>query len=531
AFYAHTNDVYENNTVDGAGDAGFQLPDADNVTVRGASVNDTGVGVGIGGQQSNITDTTVTNSRVGAVVRSATDATLTDVTATDNEYGVGVIGSPGMAPEDVSSTDNEYGVGVTDSTGATLTDVTATDNELNDTVVQDSAVDMVSHDVGSAEFDAEATDVALDGVESPPSDPAGRVAVGEYVRATNTSTDGRFNVSFGYNDADLTGIESESTLSVWRYDGGWNEVGGSEVSTGDKEVAANISSFSVFAPAGQADTGGGSDYNQPPSAEYEVDESPVAGEPVTLNASESSDEDGEITDYKWEIDGSPDAEGEVVEQTFDEPGLYEVVLTVEDDGGKQGTTEDVLRVQEPEDDEEEADEDTDTENESDDTDDEEETDDGDEPEGFDLPSDEAAVNEKITLRAADSLDMEGEISEYEWTVDDETIGNESVVTHVLESSGEVNISLTVTDDTGENETYSRTVSVDEAEEAVEDDNVTDNDTTEDDDRQDTDENTTNETDDNGEDDEDDDDDGQGMPGFTAVAALLAALVVLVTRNE
>lgn len=72
------------------------------------------------------------------------------------------------------------------------------------------------------------------------------------------------------------------------------------------------------------------------------------GETVTFDASSSFDEDGEITSYEWEFtmeDGEViQAEGEIVQQTFDRSGLQNVVLTVGDDSGQSSQMEFGVRV-------------------------------------------------------------------------------------------------------------------------------------------------------------------------------------------
>lgn len=76
-----------------------------------------------------------------------------------------------------------------------------------------------------------------------------------------------------------------------------------------------------------------------PTAEFTVTpERPRAGEVVTFDASASFDVDGRIVAYVWDFDGdgSPDAEGVVVEHVFAEPGTYDVTLTVTDDDGLEG---------------------------------------------------------------------------------------------------------------------------------------------------------------------------------------------------
>ncbi len=71
------------------------------------------------------------------------------------------------------------------------------------------------------------------------------------------------------------------------------------------------------------------------------------GDRVTLDATSSTtDEDQEITTYEWDVtgDGSPDATGAETTTTFDEPGAWEVQLTVTDDIGHTDTATAVVHV-------------------------------------------------------------------------------------------------------------------------------------------------------------------------------------------
>jgi PKD repeat protein len=57
----------------------------------------------------------------------------------------------------------------------------------------------------------------------------------------------------------------------------------------------------------------------------------------TLDAGSSSDPDGELADYSWQLGGGQTASGRTVTHTFDAGGTHEVVLTVTDSDGAQST--------------------------------------------------------------------------------------------------------------------------------------------------------------------------------------------------
>ena len=81
--------------------------------------------------------------------------------------------------------------------------------------------------------------------------------------------------------------------------------------------------------------------NSPPSA-------PKAGQTVNFDGSASSDPDGTITSYHWQVSGpkfggggSPSitsSDGPNTSVSFSQPGVYTVTLTVTDAGGHTGTT-------------------------------------------------------------------------------------------------------------------------------------------------------------------------------------------------
>ncbi len=83
--------------------------------------------------------------------------------------------------------------------------------------------------------------------------------------------------------------------------------------------------------------------NVPPSARISADPvDGVAPVTVTFDASESTDSDGEIVTYEWEVGDNAPISGAMLEHTFEEPGVYPMQLTVTDDLG--GVDEVVFEV-------------------------------------------------------------------------------------------------------------------------------------------------------------------------------------------
>lgn len=79
--------------------------------------------------------------------------------------------------------------------------------------------------------------------------------------------------------------------------------------------------------------------NASPSASFMVAPQPPAfGSDVTFDASASSDADGSVVAYAWDLGDGTHATGSVVAHTYERPGTYAVRLTVRDDDGAAGTT-------------------------------------------------------------------------------------------------------------------------------------------------------------------------------------------------
>ena len=81
--------------------------------------------------------------------------------------------------------------------------------------------------------------------------------------------------------------------------------------------------------------------NEAPNASFTISpDDPQTGETVTFEASGSTDSDGTISTYEWDLngDGTIDATGETVEYTYEQGGSYTVTLTVTDDLEATGST-------------------------------------------------------------------------------------------------------------------------------------------------------------------------------------------------
>ena len=79
--------------------------------------------------------------------------------------------------------------------------------------------------------------------------------------------------------------------------------------------------------------------NASPSASFTVTPDPPAfGASTTLDGAASSDTDGSVTAWQWDLGDGTHATGSTVNHTWSAPGTYAVRLTVRDDDGAPGTT-------------------------------------------------------------------------------------------------------------------------------------------------------------------------------------------------
>ena len=202
--------------------------------------------------------------------------------------------------------------------------------------------------------------------------------------------------------------ESESVTLEWETDAG---------DAGDYE--ANVSSETDNASTNV-------DVNAAPTAAFTRDPAtPNVNEAVVFDASDASDPDGDIVEYRWEIDGENVSSAESPSYTFTEAGDHEVRLYVTDDDGVTATTTRTVTVNAPP--------------------------------TVSIPEVDATVDEEVTLEPDVSDD--GAISRYEWYVDGELVTTDRTLTYTFGESGTQQLRLVVTDDDGATQATTRTIRV------------------------------------------------------------------------
>ena len=86
-------------------------------------------------------------------------------------------------------------------------------------------------------------------------------------------------------------------------------------------------------------------WNVPPKADFTFAPSqPIVDQPVTFDASTSSDPDGSITKYEWDFGDGASAERVRVTHTFPVEGTYKIKLTVTDSDGASDSVEQEVKV-------------------------------------------------------------------------------------------------------------------------------------------------------------------------------------------
>jgi len=182
--------------------------------------------------------------------------------------------------------------------------------------------------------------------------------------------------------------------------------------------------------------------NRPPTASFTPSATHVAvGQNVTFDAGASSDPDGTIVDYQWDLDGSgtfatDGGSASTLTRSFSTAGTYNVSLRVIDNGNASATVTHSITV-------------------------------GDTPPkpAFTFsPSPLAIQGQQVSFDGSSSTDDLGTITDYRWDLDGSGAfatdsGTNPKTTFTYSSPGQYKVSLRVTNDQGQTATVSQTVDV------------------------------------------------------------------------
>ncbi|MDX1748265.1 MAG: PKD domain-containing protein, partial [Halobacteriales archaeon] len=161
-------------------------------------------------------------------------------------------------------------------------------------------------------------------------------------------------------------------------------------------------------------------------------ENPHAGQEVGFTAEGSSDPDGSISSFEWDLGDGATLSGRTVSHVYGREGAFRVTLTVTDDDGATGSSARTLDVQPPN---------------------------VPPTASFVVSPDPPEVGRLVTFNASGSTDSDGTITSFSWDLGDGRTGSATLVTHTYRTSGTFTVSLTVADDDGASAVETRTVEV------------------------------------------------------------------------
>ncbi|MCD6473926.1 MAG: PKD domain-containing protein [Thermoplasmata archaeon] len=181
--------------------------------------------------------------------------------------------------------------------------------------------------------------------------------------------------------------------------------------------------------------------NIPPNADFSYEPLTIfIGEPVTFDGSSSSDFDGIIVNYTWDLgDGNHSYEKRFA-HIYNEAGSYSVKLTVKDNDGSIATTTKIITVNNKT---------------------------GNKPPiaDFSFYPSKPSVHESVKFNASSSYDEDGYITLYEWDWDGDGKFDSSYTQpeaqHSWDEAGEYTVTLRVIDNASLSNTISKTIEVKE----------------------------------------------------------------------
>jgi len=178
------------------------------------------------------------------------NVTIKDLTLRKNGYGVFLWNTNNTKIENINVSSNYYGIYIQSSRNNTFSDNTASNNAIWDFSSYSYSLNNIikNFTILNSTISFTGKDVAIRSDSPPANDPNGYRNIGKYINTINNSADSWLFLKVSYSDNDISGL-NESTLKVWKYNGSWSIVGGTNgVETDKNYVFTNITKFSIFAP-------------------------------------------------------------------------------------------------------------------------------------------------------------------------------------------------------------------------------------------------------------------------------------------
>ncbi|PSQ15073.1 hypothetical protein BRD00_15040 [Halobacteriales archaeon QS_8_69_26] len=236
---------------------GIELGDGTNVTVRNATVDNATTGIVLDGvTEGAVVDSAVNGSGTGVALRGGSNNSLVRTNVTNaSGAGVSLAGSDDNVVDNTTVANTSDGVRLSSSSDTLFANVTI-HASADWAVVAESGSTNATFDHprlglpnGTANFTLSNVKLRTVDQDDAPQTPITQDGIGMFLNATNTTSEGQFNLTVSYEQS-VEGDIVEDTLAIWRYDEAaddWTELD-SALDTGDNTVSRNISGFSVFAP-------------------------------------------------------------------------------------------------------------------------------------------------------------------------------------------------------------------------------------------------------------------------------------------
>ncbi|PSQ52350.1 hypothetical protein BRD20_07255 [Halobacteriales archaeon SW_8_65_20] len=243
-------------------------------------------------------------------------------------------------------------------------------------------------------------------------------------------------------DLDVTGVEvrDSDTSLKFEFDGQIDVKTGDTIRlvfdgvTNPSNAGTENVQYTINPTSGDDTTSTSYEVNSPPAADFDYDpSSPTTDDTISFDGSLSSDSDGSIDSYEWDFGDGTTATGQTPTHSYDDDESYTVSLTVIDDDGATDTVTKQITV------------------------------DNEPPNAALSVPNSAKTGESVTLDASGSTDPDDPVGPYKWDFDgDDNIDrttDSATTTYEYADDGEYTPTVTITDDDGESDTASETISI------------------------------------------------------------------------
>lgn len=185
--------------------------------------------------------------------------------------------------------------------------------------------------------------IVLSGCTSGPVGPVQRITAA----IVASPGEGKAPLAVHFDASSSADPQGPLTDHLWDFGDGSPVVSGREIQHTYQRAGEYLVTLVVVGPSG---TGRATAFvralNNPPTASFSfLPVDPFEGEPVTFDASASSDPDNDIARYAWDFGDGATGDGKIVSHTFSHPGQFLVMLTVTDAAGAEATTSRLVQVE------------------------------------------------------------------------------------------------------------------------------------------------------------------------------------------